>query len=499
MKILFEIVPIKESTGILSEMLSNNFAIPKGISKRLVKEEYAPYVKSLKKDLWVFFEAPYVDKVYRDSYYNYFSSKHNHNYKNCVRISFFKSKIQFDDFRDRNGIKDLEKKFWGFIVIRPTPPRIIGKSVISPNAFKESSFNCRLVDVNTTVNSVKMKVRGFPHASQDMETLTCAETVLWECFEYFGTEYPEYKTILPSQITNSLSKIAYERQLPSDGLNTNQISSVLKEFGFGSKIYAAHDNDGNYMQDFPLIFSTYIQSGIPLITFLQNPKNYAHTVLSIGHEPITPSHYARLKKHIKLQDNIIVYDTDYIRKKYVMIDDNYPPYQMAFFNKPCSYYKDRSFHNNKIEYFIVPLYSKIYLDAREAKDCVYDLISASSWKMPANSKLVMSFYLASTRSFKNWIALDSEIQEILREIILQITMPRFIWCAQLGTIDSFKRGKSTGIVLLDATSANKNDFKPLILAAYNNKLFYFNPDNKISISTKNITLKEFNIYQNLKN
>lgn len=500
MNILLNIKPINESESILIDLLKTDFAIPQAIAERLVEKEYRPYTESFIPGLWVLIETPYVDRVYRDSYYSYFSSKLNHNRKDCIRISFFKSKINFDDFRcgDEEVILELKKKFLGFIVIRPTPPNIIGRSVISPKAFKHNSFNCRLVNVNTTVNSVKMSVRGFPHSSQDTETITCAETIIWACLEYFGTEYPEYTTILPSKITNILSKVAFERQLPSEGLNVLQISSSLKELGFGSKIYFARDGDGNLSSTFPDIFSTYIESGIPLIVILHKKTGSGHAVLCIGHEVLNDSHFDQLITPKNL-NGIQIHDFDSIRKKFVLIDDNYPPYQTAYFDDPCRYYTNTSFHDYKIEYIVAPLYPKIYLDAFEAKKFLYDLISISPWKMEPGSLVAVRFYLASTRSFKDWLALKSQMQEELREIILSISMPRFIWIAELGSKESFNKGKANGIILIDATGANKKDLKPLIIAAHSNKLFFFDPQTNEPNPPQDIILKEFLMYQNLKN
>lgn len=40
----------------------------------------------------------YVDKVYRDSYYRYFSSKHYSLSRNCSRIAFFEGDVDYNDF-----------------------------------------------------------------------------------------------------------------------------------------------------------------------------------------------------------------------------------------------------------------------------------------------------------------------------------------------------------------------------------------------------------------
>lgn len=495
MNINIYIKSIGDSVPVITDLLTDNFGITRKISERLVNNEYMPYVNTMKDELWVVVEVPYVDKVYRDSYYNYFSTKLNHEKKDCIRISIFKAEINYEQFRNEEEIKELRKKFLGFIVLRPTPPFITGRSLIAPEAFKSNSFKCCMVEMPVSVNSVKMSIKGFPHSSQDTETITCAETTLWACMEYFGFKYPDYKPILPSHITNTLKRVSFERQLPSNGLNILQMSSALKEFGFGSKIY----HSGQYGDKFPLIFSSYIESGIPVIIGLTKGNAPGHATLGIGREVITDAHIDGCLPMPALPGNIQIFDLDNIAKKFILIDDNYPPYQTAFFGDPCKYYLDPEWHTMKINYFVVPLYSKIYLEAYEAKKFVYDLLSLSQVKLADDSVIALRFYLTSSRSYKDWIAASAGMQEEIKEIILTTAMPKFIWVAELGTKETFKLKKATGLVLLDATGANTHDLKPLIFAAHTDQLVNFDPDTKELVKV-NLPLQEFSIYeQNLKN
>jgi hypothetical protein len=492
--ILTSIKRIGDSIDLISELMTKHFGIPIEVSKRLVEKKYRPYINSLKNDLWILVEFPYVDKVYRDSYYSYFSTKLNHNVKDCIRISIFDSKITYSQFRNEKSINRIRKKYLGFIVLRPTPPNITGRSVISPRAFKVIDFNCCTVDVPTTVNSVKMKVNGFPHSSQDTETITCAETTLWACMEYFGFKYSDYKPILPSQITNILGKVSYERQIPSKGLTILQISSALKEFGFGSKVY----HSSQYPDNFSTIYSTYIESGIPVIVGLAKNNSPGHAILGIGREILGEEHIEKCGLTKTLQGNIQVYDLDSITKKFVFIDDNFPPYQQSLFDSPCQYYNDPDWQMKRINCFVVPLYSKIYLEAFEAKNFVYDLLSLSLIKSLPNSAIALRFYLASSRSYKDWIASSSGMTAYLREIILNTAMPKFIWVAETGSKESFKQKKANGLVLLDATGANTYDMKPLIIAVNNGILVRFNSKTN-DLDYTNFPSNEFLIYErNLK-
>ncbi|MBU1718207.1 MAG: hypothetical protein KKA07_03950, partial [Bacteroidetes bacterium] len=205
-------------------LLTTKFEIDEEYSNDLKEKVLDVHLKEYGDNIYSFIETPYVDKVYRDSYYHYFSSKLHKYDRNCIRVSFFEGEITMADFRNQEGIEALQKKFLGFIVIRPTEPKIIGRSVLSPKIKKERDIAICTVNVSTTVDCIKFHVEGFPHSSQDTETITCAETTIWALMEYFSHKYPEYKPVLPANITETLSLVSSERQIPSTGLDIQQIS-----------------------------------------------------------------------------------------------------------------------------------------------------------------------------------------------------------------------------------------------------------------------------------
>ncbi|MDZ7767199.1 MAG: hypothetical protein U5K00_22765 [Melioribacteraceae bacterium] len=98
------------------------------------------FISPLKRQCNFFVEYPYVDKVYRNSYYNFYSSKLRKYRRNCIRISIFTTKINNGDFRSDKSLDTLEKHYRGFFVIRPTLPSPIGRAVISPEALSSNNF-----------------------------------------------------------------------------------------------------------------------------------------------------------------------------------------------------------------------------------------------------------------------------------------------------------------------------------------------------------------------
>jgi hypothetical protein len=224
-----------ELSSVVPEFVEDVF----NIDRRRVSEQLNPILDILIDDIICFIEYPYVDKYYRDTYYSFFSKKHNPYNRNSIRISFFSNKIDIENYFDIKDNSDIEKHFLGFISLRPTTYRIIGHSLINPKGLTNNNFVCCLCKRTVLVNGRKLTLNGFPYCSQDNEAITCSEATIINLFDYFSNKYAEYATILPSQVARILSRQTYQRQLPAHGLPTENISYVLKKLGFGTVVYSS--------------------------------------------------------------------------------------------------------------------------------------------------------------------------------------------------------------------------------------------------------------------
>lgn len=280
MSISIYLEPISKAAELIKKVLQDEFGISEGNAQILYDISVKNHFEKLKDSTYLLVESSYVDKVYRDSYYHYYSSKLTRYKRDCIRVSIFESEILETDFRQIDKHNALQDKYRGFIVIRPTDPFIIGRSIISPKALKSNDFLCITTKFNTTANGIKFTVEGFPHSSQDTETMSCAETTLWALMEYFSNKYSDYKPVLPSKIIDTLNKVSSERQIPSKGLNIAQMSFALKEFGFGTRIYSRVE----YINEFDSLLSCYIESGIPIIIAMDNRPSgsIGHALLAVG-------------------------------------------------------------------------------------------------------------------------------------------------------------------------------------------------------------------------
>jgi len=492
---IYKAVPISGASDLIKKILVEEFNISENIAKILYENEIKPHFDNLKDTIWLLAENNYVDKVYRNSYYNYFSSKLGSYERNCVKVSLFEGEISLSDFGSDEEHHKLQDKYRGFITLRPTVPQLVGRSIVSPMALRNNNFCCCTTEFHTTSNGQKFAVNTFPHSSQDSETISCAETTLWAIMEYFSNKYPDYKPVLPSKIIETLNILSVERQVPSRGLNISQMAFALKEFGFGTRIYSRND----YESEFNALLECYVESGLPLIIGLDNYNvdaakvKIGHALLCIGHENINDSQIDAIIGH-SFPNGIKLYDYAAAVENYIFIDDNRPIYQKATIMNPAAHYPDRNWHSCEITHFIVPLYTKIYFEAVEAKNFVKEFLLHGYAPLTANSEILLRFYLTSSRSYKDETARNSTMPDELKASIIEAQMPKFIWIAELSTKFLMKEKKANGIVILDATEPDIYAEKPLILAAYQGNLIKFD-DEHGELENISLPLQEFSIFE----
>jgi hypothetical protein len=486
----------------LIPVIRDEFSITERIATEIFDNRLNPHFRRLKPTVYFLIEYPYVDRVYRDSYYSYFSSKQGNYGRDCVRLSLFDGEILPEQLRGDVDMSDIGQRYLGFMVLRPTIPYIVGRNVLSPRALQQDKFLSVGSIFQATVSCIKFQITGFPHSSQDSETISCAETSVWAIMEYFSSKYVEYKPALPSVIINALRSRSNFRQIPSEGLNIEQMGYALREFGFGTKIYSK-DMYGDPV--FKNLLSTYIASGLPLIVAISNRHlsgRIGHAVLAVGQSITTDDQIDNLSLIPETEpmallkaSNIQLLDNDNIERDFVFVDDNHPVYQLAPLKDPVKHYQSRDWTGCQVTHFIVPLYPKIYLDAYVAKKYIKTLLFENRFSIPGKTELFLRIYLTSSRSYKEYLAKDTSHNSDFRNLILEKPMPKFIWVGEISTKTLIKQKKANGLIIIDATEPNLMNFKPLIVSGYID-IFYY-PDSKSRELIKNqLPLGEFFIFKN---
>ncbi|TDH25215.1 hypothetical protein EXU57_14010 [Segetibacter sp. 3557_3] len=484
----FEIIDIKDLSTHLGGMLESAFEFDSAELADSIKK-LDTFIQKFRPDLVVGVESFYIDKLYRDAYYHYYSSKLKEYKRNCIRVSFFSTAISLSDFYSVQGAQKLQEHFMGFIIIRPTSPNIIGRNVLRPDIFvKNTIYHTSFARFGAAVNGIKLEVEGFPHSSQDAEFMVCAETTIWSLMEYFSNRYAEYKPVLPKTIHNVLSQLSMQRQVPSAGLTGLQISYALKEFGFGVKLYTANSYPGVELYR---MIQMYVESGIPTIVAITNQNGIGHVMNIVGRTDLKIGGTFQYTPIEVFSNGSELYDYYEQPANYLVVDDNMAPYGVIPLSDPACNYTNPIWQNCTIAAAIVPLYFRIYMEADRARNVAIQLLKSHDQRAHLPS-LVLRVLLSSSRTFKHTVSLNEELDLVVKTLIINIKMPKFVWIAEVGPPDLMADEKATGLILMDATEPKK----PAILA-YLLENSYIGPANGSS-GQYSIPLSPFSIHKNLK-
>lgn len=420
------------------------------------------FLSALRVDLKVVVERQYVDRMFRDSYYYMYSKKSFGNSRFCVRLSFLDcQEIQSDGlFLYRNASK-FKEHYLGFLVLRPILKYIIGRNVISPKAMAERNFAICDVAVPSSVCGVSVSVTGFPHCSQDTETMSCAESTLWSIMEYYAHKSPLYKLLLPSDIHAILSTTSNTRLIPSHGLMFDQLSNVLCHCGFECVLYSKDSFDNETIVSFKEIFTCYVESGIPLAVCITTDKEDAHAVVCVGRKIIGRENVFN-KNMTEKQDWWGYSQWNCCVNDFVFVDDNRSSYQKATFDMPLSYYKEKNKYggdqdeeeemedwgNGTITHFIAPLPNKVYLDAKAAIAISNSVLHSV---LGLSTGTCVRTFLVSCQDYRDFVIRESNWSD--EDIIhfIGLKMPKYVWITEFSDYGTFEKGLANGILVLDST------------------------------------------------
>ena len=440
-------------------------------------------------------EDHYVDRVYRDSYYFYYSGKHFSYNRFCKRLCLFNGTLN-EHFYDCT-CSELEKRFMGTIVIRPIPDRSIGRTLISPYYFLPDNITCRVrvTDYQVTVYGKRLHFKAFPYSMQDGETTSCAEITILNLLDYYSQSYPEYHYLLPSEISGLAERNSYERRIPTNGLSYELISKIFCDVGFYPRLYSTKKMNN---VKFRHILHYYIESGIPVALGLKLGEENKHSVINIGYKVPETSELGRELTCAYDQDskNILwICDTADIVDTYCIMDDNRVPYKISKCEEIIQGIEQKSLslrlNECEVEYMMVPLYKRMILEAADAYDICLSILAgqqsgirsfkeeiAASAELAEIDKnachcgtkeepLVIRLFMASSRTFRK--SRDEEFRQGNREVrdLYNITVfPKFIWVCEITTRTLYQRNQVMGEIIIDATSSADAKMDSFIIIHY---------------------------------
>ncbi len=200
-------------------------------------------------------EYPYTDSDYLDAFAEYYAKCHTVFSRWCKRLHFFEAELSDEHLRDlQSGASAqtenlLQASYRGFIVARPLPEAVIGRSLLAtyPEICDLEPKHKRRFPVSrdycANVCGIKLTVKSIPFQEQDTVLAACATVALWTCFhrsaDLFQTPVPG-----PAAITRTASRIGhYGRPIPSTGLEIEEICTAIRAIELEPELYDLQATD----------------------------------------------------------------------------------------------------------------------------------------------------------------------------------------------------------------------------------------------------------------
>lgn len=445
-----DIVDIQDGNllKIQNKIIQKNF--PFKIGRSILTELNKIINKKVNK---VVIEHPYYDADYLSIYYCFYSKKHQHYPKDCVRVHFYYI----------SSSSNIKNQYYGYITIRPTGESMtIGKSYLSPNLFLEDGDSVMTGRFKTHCFGEEFFVYAFPWMQQESDVVVCAHVAIWSVLRYFGQKYPNYHNVTMGDVVEKLPG-SLGRKIPTASVSIQHIPDIFKTMGFSPKVISKAIIGENAFQREMM---AYIESGIPLIGCMTE-KNHAVSIIGyrsnskekIRHLVSTNFDNSVDKNERILYNNIVV-------NKIIINDDNHVPYRTIRkrsdfnpFDREETYSETERFVED-IDFLIVPLYDRMQYNYSSLHEAVKTYVDKVDF-LDKEKKYIARAYITSGNSLKEHAVSNIECLS-LREIIVGLSMPRFVWCVELSTIDEFETEKVSAKMVIDTTRCN-HDLEPWIL------------------------------------
>lgn len=458
-------------------------------------EEYFSHPKGVGAKT-IIVEKNYVDRDFLEDYAAYYVRCFHRYEHRCLRLHFFTSEFTQDDlgsFLKGNASpltpSFLQKSYLGFLVIKPLPKTVIGRTCLRPYPDDNGRRNFPIVrSYEAHVFGLSLEVETLAFQEQDKVAAACATSALWSVFQGTGKLH-HHPIPSPVEITRAASSpSALEtRVLPNKGLTVNQLAQAIRSVSLEPLYLAARDEH--------LLKATvyaYLQGKTPLLLGLRmvdtsgRPADYdslpaekkppdrcpgAHVVavtgFSLSELPVTP-----------------LYETGFLLRasridKFYVHDDQIGPFSRITFGAGSLVYKtsdgthhsaDHSFSTswkgvNQVcrnmqavpLYVLIPLYHKVRISFSTILRVVVMFDSALeamrlSHKLPLLTRLEWDIRLTTVTQLKAEI-LKAQLNAEYKYEVLTQSMPRFLWRATASC--------QNGVVLdllFDATDIEQGTF-----------------------------------------
>ncbi|MGE5501035.1 MAG: hypothetical protein ACM3W4_03820 [Ignavibacteriales bacterium] len=389
-------------------------------------------------------EHKYVDRDFLEDYAGYYSRSFQDYRRFCQRIHFFSRRFSEDDLRSvllgkrkpsDLGLSDI---YLGFIVVRPLPEKIIGRTCLAPYP---DDGRQRFFPANrpyaVSLFGLDLEVRTVAFQEQDREVAACATSALWSLFQATGRIF-HHPMPSPVEITRSATRFHPEagRSFPSQGLSTLQQASAIRSLGLEPLLIKVKDEGKpvavNLLKS---TFYAYARARVPaVLSFRLVPVR--SDAAPLGYHAVTALGYSLDQtKAEPIYDGGPLLTATRINRLYVH-DDQVCPFARLRFEGGTIRTEWRGGDGEMLaepRHLIVPLYHKIrtaFLDIYRPIAEFDKMIERMRNKTGVyDRRLVWDIHLTDVTALRRAIFDDQAISPEQRFLALTRNMPRFLWRA----------------------------------------------------------------------
>jgi hypothetical protein len=399
------------------------------------------YLQNLKAEIIVV-EYDYVDADYLDDYSSYYVKCFKPYNRRCKRIHFFSIRLSKIDFlriildkASSDETKIFRESYLGFIVARPLPDAIIGRTVLK-SFYPENEarkYTCS-IDYRANLFGLELVIKQtLAFQEQDTVMAACATVSLWCAFHrvsyLFQTPLPT-----PAAITRIANQVISDsRAIPSHDLDVQQMVHATRVIGLEAEVVRVKS-------DTPLISLMYAHliMGLPIILIVKVENSDFHAITVVGYlaqknrvlerevapkEKRIPTKGLRIKEFYAHDDQIGPFS---VIKAKVSENEDHP----VVFE---SMWKDKSHKGHLLFYpyaVIIPVYHKIRITFLDFHKWLMRLTEIFEILVEDAESLEWDSYLITTNDYKNSVKKSGITAEKLKGVLVA-QHPRFIWRAVL--------------------------------------------------------------------
>lgn len=409
----------------------------------------------------ILIERNYVDVDYLDDYVEYFAKCFVGYSKHCTRLHFFSSFLNQEIYTSSllsNNHTSLFDSYLGFIVVRPLPTRMIGRSCLKTYSDNGSRFYGATRDYLVHLHGLIFTVKSLAYQEQDSISAACATTAIWSALHGSAILF-QHQIPTPIHITKHASENMpiSSRPIPSTGLTIEEMIRAIRSVGL--------EFDNISVLNLPELFKAsiyaYTQFGLPIIVAVHllekaiTPNGEEFNIM--GHHAVTVCGYNLLDSSISDYSELRINTSSQKINKVYIHDDQIGPFSRSEIVKNSieynirgtryisSYYLTTSWLDSNKEdgnvvmvpySIIIPLYHKIRISLFNIIRLCNKRIALWARDNTSNrdhlrENLTWDIQLSTIGKVKEYILNNNNIDKHIKIKYLYMNFPKFLWHVNL--------------------------------------------------------------------